>query len=83
MVVWLCNDAVMKLRLIEQACGYYTVRCGGGLKLGALECVCVPLALGWKCIPPRPCAPLQDLQVVCLCNDAVMKLRLIEQACGC
>ena len=53
-----CNGAAMRLRLIEQACGCFTMRGGGGLE-GACSSS-LPLA---ECLPPpRPstcrCLPL-------------------------
>ena len=68
----------MKLRLVEQACGCSLLRGGGGLKVR-----------GWLCLPPalvcRVLAAMttRQLQVSAFAMNAVMKLRLVEQACGC
>ena len=46
-----------------------------------LKCVLVSAShtCGEECLPPRP----GTCKCVCLCNGAAMKLRLMEQACGC
>ena len=80
-VVCLCsNGAATKLRLIEPACGGFTVQGGGGRKV---LCSFLLLALWWTVLAAMT-MHLHLMQVVCLgSNEAATKLRLIEQACGC
>ena len=74
----LCTVATMKQRLVEQACGCCsTVRCAGGLKVGAGS----PSAAGTRV--KSACHREQAPAGACLCTGATMKQRLIEQACGC
>ena len=122
--------AMVKLRLIEQACGCSMLRGGGGLKVRArvetvhaaatrhihVQCVCSGL-LQWSChaastgrasgrcgcLTVRSAGGLRvraqlltfnsrvqsdcrrdQAHAMCsFCNGAAMKLRLVEQACGC
>ena len=69
-------------RLIEQACNCSTVRGRGRLKVRAAS---LPLAFRWRALAARHEAPGTRHHARCLAfaTEAAMKLRLIEQACGC
>ena len=69
-----CNGAIIDLRLVEKACGCSTVRGVGSLQVRARL---YHLPSCEECLPPWPAA------CRLLCNEAAMKLRLVEQACGC
>ena len=71
-------------RLIEQACGCSTVRGGGGFKRQVRARLCRWHSCGGECLPPT--TTHLNLQVRLLLQRSCrrhVKLRLIEQACGC
>ena len=74
------TEAAIKLRLIEQACGCSTVRGGGQLKVRALVSAAgTPVESACRHDhAPDTCCKRFDFA-----TEAAIKLRLIEQACGC
>ena len=69
------TEAAMKLRLIEQACGFFTVQSEGRRKVRARLCL-------WRVLAVRT-MHLHRCRWFAFATEAAMKLRLIEQACGC
>ena len=70
------HGAVQKLRLMEQGYGRSTVRGGGG-EIKVMHVSAAGIWMESAC--RRGQAPADD----CLCNGDAMKLRLMEQGCGC
>ena len=70
------NGAALKLRLLEQGCCGSAVRGGGGLKVRALS---LPPARSWRELD----GTIRTLQASACETGPPLKLRLIEQACGC
>ena len=63
-----CNEAAVRLQLMEQDYSCFTVEGRGRLKVRARF---------WPPVPPRP----RTCNV--FCNGATVRLQLKEQACGC
>ena len=74
-----CTRAAKELRLIEQA--QAVVLHGAWWRRTQCACQCSAWRghSGGECLPPRT----ERMQVLVPCTDAAIKLRLVEQVCGC